>query len=76
MVKSSLDTFVEKMNELMESKGINTTALAKASDVSISTIRKARLRKACPTIETAEMIAKGLGTSLVKMISKAKKEGE
>ena len=72
MVKGSFEVFSEAVDALMREKGINNEALSKEAQVSISTIRKIRLKEVNCTIGTADIIANALGTTLIDILKKRK----
>jgi transcriptional regulator with XRE-family HTH domain len=56
--------FGERLRELREAAGLSQEALARAADVSTSTVSKLEQRAADPSWSTVQALAKALGVSV------------
>ena len=62
----------DRLKELMEERGMTMYSLAKASDVSWTTVKNLFNRTDNPTISTIELLCKGLGVTLSEFFAEEK----
>ena len=67
---SAKDAFAKGLRLEMRERKVTQAKLSRASFVSAVAIGKITRGERCPLIETAEMLAKGLGLTLVKVIER------
>ena len=56
----------QRLNQLMEERGMTTYALAKAANVSWNTVKNYSLRNTKPTLATLCVLCEGLGITLAQ----------
>ena len=56
----------ERLNQLMEERGMTTYSLAKAANVSWNTVKNYSVRNTKPTLATLTMLCEGLGITLAQ----------
>ena len=62
----------DRLKELMDERGMTMYSLAKASDVSWTTVKNLFNRTDNPTISTIELLCRGLGVTLSEFFAEEK----